>query len=105
MAKGRRWGVYAFRQLRGAPMVSLGVHLDLHTPRVDFHLPLWTVCIGRMVWEPGTQLLFVFDGPERWSGHMDDCWHREAMVEADKETKRTNAALDDLAALAGGSDD
>ena len=80
MTKSRRWGVYAFRQLRGAPMVSLGVHLDLHTPRVDLHVPLWTVCIGRIVWHLGHQRVFVLDDHRRWSGHTDDCWHREELA-------------------------
>lgn len=82
-SKSRRWGVYVFRQVRGAPMVSLGIHLDLHTPRLDLHLPVHTVCIGRIVWQ-ATGRAFYLDDHERWSGHTDDCWHREALAEAER---------------------
>lgn len=81
--KSRRWGIYVFRQFHGAPMVSLGVHLDWHTPRMELHLPLVTISIGRIVWEPGGGRFFYLDGG-RWGGHTDDCWHREAMAEAER---------------------
>jgi hypothetical protein len=81
--KSRRWGVIAFRQHHGAPMVSLGVHADRHTPRVDLYLVVWTVCIGRIVptYEPSR--LIRYSGSQ-WSGHTDDCWHREALAEAER---------------------
>jgi hypothetical protein len=69
----RRWGVYVFRNLRGAPMVSLGVHLDLHTPVVDIHLPVFTVKVGRMYLASDPGWFRYIGGPERWSGHMGDC--------------------------------
>lgn len=78
--KARRWGVQVFHNLRWAPMFSLGVHVDFHTPRVDFHLPLITVAVGRIVWWSDPRLQNI-DGPDdRWSGHMDDCWCREGWV-------------------------
>lgn len=83
--KSRRWGVYVFRVARGAPMVSLGIHIDLHTPRVDLHLPLVLVSIGRIVWEPGTRRFFYLDDHERWGGHTDDCWHREVLAHEENE--------------------
>lgn len=82
----RPWGINVFRQNRGAPMVSLGIHLDLHTPTVDIHLPRWLVQIGRNTyWTPGNGLrgmrfycggrVTIIDDGVRWSGHTDNCDH------------------------------
>lgn len=71
----RPWDVRVYRQVRGAPVVSLGVHVDLHTPTIDFHLPLFTVQIGRNHWESDGRRVVYFDGPERWNGHTDNCDH------------------------------
>jgi hypothetical protein len=73
----RRWGVVVFRNLIGAPMFSLGIHVDLHTPTLDLHVADYMVQIGRNLYEP--------DGPgsrlqrhrqhDRWHGHTGNCDH------------------------------
>ena len=68
----RPWGVTVFQNARWAPMLSLGVHVDLHTPTLDLHLPFLTVQIGRNNWD-GRR--FVVHPAERWNGHTDNCDH------------------------------
>ena len=87
MSGRRPWQLSIWRQVRGAPYYSLGVHLDLHTPTLDLHLPFWTIQIGRngywgVAAEPlpgGRSFLggrvFVDNIRERWSGHSDNCDH------------------------------
>lgn len=71
----RPWGVTVFRNVKGVPMASLGIHVDLHTPTVDLHLPLVTVQIGRNNWD-GRR--FAYHGGEVWRGHTDNCDHPRA---------------------------
>lgn len=54
----RPWQLTIWQSLRGGPMFSLGIHVDLHTPTIDLHLPGWTV-------QPAS----------RWIGHTDNCDH------------------------------
>lgn len=68
----RPWGIVIFRQAIGVPMLSLGIHVELHTPTVDLHLPLITVQIGRNDWQ-GRR--FVYHSGEPWNGHTDNCDH------------------------------
>jgi hypothetical protein len=70
----RSWDIRVYRQDRGAPMVSLGVHIDLHTPTLDLHLPFHTVQIGRNHWE-GDGRRFVSHQAEPWNGHSGNCDH------------------------------
>jgi hypothetical protein len=90
MSGVRPWQLTVWRQVRGAPYVSLGVHVDFHTPTLDFHLPFCTVQLGRNgYWRradglPGMWFLFedrvlIHTPTERWGGHSDNCDHeREA---------------------------
>lgn len=39
----RPFGVTVFRNVLGAPMFSLGIHFDWHTPTLDIHLPEFTI--------------------------------------------------------------
>lgn len=81
----RPWQVSIWRQYRGAPMFSLGIHVDLHTPTLDLHLAGWTVQAGRnLFWTranamPGMRFLFgdrvMISPAERWPGHSDNCDH------------------------------
>lgn len=67
----RPWAVYVFENARWVPMVSLGIHIDFHTPRAEVHLPFITVSIGRIGW---LGRVHWFRG-EKWTGHTDDCDH------------------------------
>lgn len=67
----RSWALYIFENARWAPMVSLGIHVDFHTPRAELHLPLITVSVGRIGWAGR----FRYFRGERWNGHTDDCDH------------------------------
>lgn len=60
-----------FRQPHGSPFLSLGVHLDWHTPTLDLHVLVWTVQVGRNVWQDGRR--FVYSGGGVASGHTDHC--------------------------------
>lgn len=82
----RPWGLIVWRSLRGAPFFSLGIHVDLHTPTIDLHLPGWTVQLGRNTfWTPAMAMpgmrfwlggrVMVDFGTERWGGHTDNCDH------------------------------
>lgn len=86
MSGRRPWQLSIWQSLRGAPMFSLGLHVDFHTPTIDLHLPGWTVQLGRngywgMAQQPldrdrtylGGRIL-VSKAP-RWSGHTDNCDH------------------------------
>lgn len=72
MSGQRPWGLTVYRSAIGAPMWSLGVHLDLHTPTLDIHLPWHTVQVGRNNWE-GKRFTFRRGAP--WNGHSDNCEH------------------------------
>lgn len=67
----RRWGVTVYQNARWVPMVSLGVHIDWHTPLIDLHLPLVTISIGRTLYEIGPRV--VVNRAEPWAGHTDMC--------------------------------
>jgi len=69
----RPWGIVVFQNSRWVPMFSLGIHVDLHTPTVDLHLPLITVQIGRNDWQ-GRR--FVIHPTEPWDGHTMNCDHQ-----------------------------
>lgn len=80
----RPWGVMYFRQATGAPFLSLGIHVDLHTPRVDVFLPRSGLTIGRIRWWTdsaldGDRLRFgerlYMAAAHPWNGHSDDCDH------------------------------
>lgn len=68
----RPWGVTVFCNAIGAPMVSIGVHVDFHTPTIDLHLPRHTVQIGRNNYN-GRRL--AIHPAQRWGGHSDNCDH------------------------------
>ena len=55
-------------------MVSLGIHIDLHTPTLDLHLPLFTVQLGRNDWQ-GRRFVYHDDPTPAWNGHTDNCDH------------------------------
>jgi hypothetical protein len=67
----RRWGVYVHRQPRRSPWLSLGVHLDWHTPTLDLYLLAWVVQIGRNVWQPTGRFHYGDGGVG--TGHTDQC--------------------------------
>jgi hypothetical protein len=81
----RPWQLIFWREQHGAPFVSVGIHIDLHTPTVDLHVPFWTVQLGRnLYWRkanamPGMRFLFgdrlLVSDAERWTGHTDNCDH------------------------------
>jgi hypothetical protein len=82
----RPWGLILWQNTKGCPFYSLGVHLDLHTPTLDLHLPGWTIQLGRNTfWTPTNALpgmAFAFGGrvmvawtSDRWNGHSDNCDH------------------------------
>jgi hypothetical protein len=78
----RPWDIRVYRQVRGAPMFSLGVHIDLHTPTIDVHLPFYTIQVGRNHWEQDGRRFAYLDEPDRWNGHSDNCdrpWTPEAV--------------------------
>lgn len=86
MSGRRPWQLHLGRWPTGAPMVSLGVHFDWHTPTLDLHLPGWTVQLGRngywgltapaldgdRTWLGGRVWL---SRQGRWQGHTDNCDH------------------------------
>lgn len=83
----RPWQLSIWQSTVGAPFVSLGVHVDLHTPTIDFHLPGFTVQFGcngfwgvrtppldgGRSWLGGRVLYQPWVG--RWDGHTDNCDH------------------------------
>ena len=86
MSGERPWQLSVWQDAIRAPFFSLGVHVDLHTPTLDLHLPGWTVQIGRngywgvdgrtiegiSVWLGGR---VMFCRGHRWTGHTDNCDH------------------------------
>lgn len=87
MSGVRPWQLIVWRQGL-APMISLGLHLDLHTPTLDLHTPFGVIQLGRNGFWTRTNRLngmrFVFGdrvmigSPMPWSGHTDNCDHARA---------------------------
>ena len=82
----RRWQVIAWQYAKGSPFYSLGIHLDLHTPTLDVHLPFWTLQFGRnLYWTRANRLpgmhfpfgdrILIGFSTDRWDGHSDNCDH------------------------------
>lgn len=82
----RPWQLSVWQGNTGAPFFSLGIHVDLHTPTVDIHLPGWTVQVGRngywgvvgsmdgVTSHLGGRIIVARSlGP--WNGHTDNCDH------------------------------
>lgn len=67
----RRWGVSVFREPRRSPWISVGLHLDWHTPTLDLHLVRWVVQVGRNVWQEGRRFVYAESGTA--TGHTDQC--------------------------------
>lgn len=70
----RYWGIGIFHTKK-APWFSLGIHLDWHTPTLDFHIGKSAIQIGRNQWEEGKRITF---GTNTSSGHTDQCTCRSA---------------------------
>lgn len=75
----RPWGIVIFSNMLGAPMLSLGIHVEWHTPTIDLHVFRWTVQIGRNDWN-GRR--FAYYPGEQWHGHTDNCDHPRDQVHA-----------------------
>lgn len=71
----RRWGVHVFQASR-APFLSLGVHVDWHTPTLDLHVGRTQVQIGRNNWQGEGRFSFR---RHKSDGHTDQClcWARK----------------------------
>ncbi len=66
----RRWGVNVF-WARGAPWVSVGIHVDWHTPTLDLHIGRGAIQVGRNNWQ-GRLMVAI----HRSDGHTDQCLDR-----------------------------
>lgn len=65
----RRWGVHWF-VARRTPCLSLGIHVDWHTPTLDLHIGRSLLQIGRNNWEGERRLVKVVTIS---TGHTDQC--------------------------------
>lgn len=69
----RRWGIHAV-WASGAPFVSLGVHLDWHTPTIDLHIGKGFVQLGRNQHDREGRISWF---RHRNDGHTDQCVHAD----------------------------
>lgn len=79
-------------------MLSLGLHVDWHTPTLDLHFLVWTVQLGRNVWQPRGRFHYVTAG--HWTGHTDNCSCPERWATPDPLDRPMNELRDGLLAAA-----
>lgn len=85
MSGTRPWQIAIHEHTPGAWLLSLGIHIDPHTPLIDLYLVKWTVEVGRvMFWRrsnalPGMRFLFgdrlLLNAAAERREHTDMCDH------------------------------